>query len=344
MSKRFLLAVLAGLAFAWMCSITFGQDANSLAWSGQRLTAEEVEALENKIEQNPRDVTSRTILLGYYSAKQYQDEPARIAIQRHVLWLILNAPESEVLATSYGQIDPHLNAQAYAQGKAAWIDHLKRKPDDLKLLEHSANYFLRQDRELARESLEKARSLDRENPRWPKALGRLYSLNMNSNSLKIKTDAAGKALEHFEIAYELSTDRGQTALLRSLAQAAFEANQTRKARKYAEEMLRRPGHNGNNSHFGNIVLGRLSLKEGHLEEAKQRLIQAGQTSGSPNLSSFGPSMALAKELLQKGEKAVVLEYFELCSRFWKSNRGRLAEWSDAVREGKIPDFGPNLVY
>ena len=109
-------------------------------------------------------------------------------------------------------------------------------------------------------------------------------------------------------------------------------------------MLRRPGHNGNNSHFGNIVLGRLALREGHLEEAKQRLLQAGQTSGSPNLNSFGPNMALAKELLQQGESAVVLEYFELCSRFWKSNRGRLAEWATTVKEGKIPNFGANLIY
>jgi hypothetical protein len=327
-----------------MCSTTFGQDANSLAWSGRSLTAEEAEALENRIKQNPTDVASRTLLLGYYSAQQFQDESARRAKRRHVLWLIVNSPESEVLGTPYGELDAHLDAQAYAQGKRAWIEHLKRRPDDLKLLEHSAHYFLQHDRELSRESLEKARSVDQDNPKWPAELGRLYLLDMNSDSLKVKTDAAGKALEQYEIAYELSTDRRRTALLRSLAKAAFEANQPHKAREYAEEMLRQPGHNGNNSHFGNVVLGRLALKEGHLEEAKQRLIQAGQTSGSPNLNSFGPNMALAKELLQQGETVVVLEYFELCSKFWKSDRGRLAEWSDAVREGKIPDFGPNLCY
>lgn len=324
--------------------MAFGQDAHSLAMSGRNLTVEEAEALEERVAQDPHDVDSRTILLGYYSTRQFQDGSSRIANQRHILWLIVNSPEVEVLGTPYGQLDAHLDAQAYAQGKKAWIDHLKRRPENLELLEHSANYFLLPDRELARESLQRARAVDRDNPKWPKALGRLFLLEMNSDSLKVRTDAAGKALEQFEIAYGLSTDRARTLLLHSLAKAAFEAKQPHKAGEYAEEMLRQKGRNGNNLHFGNIILGRLALKDGQLEEAKQRLIQAGQTSGSPNLNSFGPNMALAKELLQEGEKAVVLEYFELCSKFWKSDRGRLAKWSDAVREGKIPNFGANLVY
>jgi hypothetical protein len=55
-------------------------------------------------------------------------------------------------------------------------------------------------------------------------------------------------------------------------------------------------------------------------------------------------MTLAKELLQKHEKDVVLEYFELCSKFWKLRRDRLDRWSAAVKEGEIPDFGGNLNY
>jgi len=53
-------------------------------------------------------------------------------------------------------------------------------------------------------------------------------------------------------------------------------------------------------------------------------------------------MTLAKELLQKGEKDVFLKYLELCSKFWKMRKDRLHKWSVVVKDGKIPDLGPNL--
>jgi len=103
-------------------------------------------------------------------------------------------------------------------------------------------------------------------------------------------------------------------------------------------------NSGNNIHHGNIILGRIALKSDKIEEAKEHLIKAGKTPGSPQLNSFGPNMTLAKELLQRHEKDVVFEYFELCSRFWKLRRDRLDRWSADVKEGKIPDFGGNLNY
>jgi tetratricopeptide (TPR) repeat protein len=313
--------------------------------NGSKLTAEEVESLEKQLEKDPNDITSRTKLLGCYFAKQFQNQFAREAKRKHVLWLILNSPESEVLSTPYGELDAFLDTEAYSQGKQAWIDQVKRKPANLNVLENSANFFLLHDRELAIESLQTARSLDIDNPKWPAKLGHLYSLDMITNSLKVKTNAAGKALEQFEIAYKLSTDMGRDALLQSLAKAALAANKPQKAKEYAEKMLSQnsSGWNyGNNIHHGNIVLGKIALASDDLDEAKKRLIEAGKTPGSPQLNSFGPDMALAKELLQKGEKDVVLEYLELCSKFWKSGKDRLDKWSVVVKDGKIPDFGFNL--
>ena len=55
-------------------------------------------------------------------------------------------------------------------------------------------------------------------------------------------------------------------------------------------------------------------------------------------------MMLAKELLERGKKQVVLEYFELCSKFWKHGADRLDEWNAAVHAGMTPDFGANLWY
>jgi len=49
---------------------------------------------------------------------------------------------------------------------------------------------------------------------------------------------------------------------------------------------------------------------------------------------------------EKGERDVVLEYFDLCRRFWSMNMndGKLDQWSQDVKAGKMPSFGANLEY
>jgi hypothetical protein len=43
-----------------------------------------------------------------------------------------------------------------------------------------------------------------------------------------------------------------------------------------------------------------------------------------------------------GERQTVLGYFDLCREFWP--RKDLTTWKKEVQQGKIPDFGANLVY
>ena len=101
---------------------------------------------------------------------------------------------------------------------------------------------------------------------------------------------------------------------------------------------------GNAIHKGNLALGRLALREGKVDEAGKYLLLAGHTPGSPQLNTFGPNMSLAKELLERGERQKVLEYFELCAKFWKQDRGQLKIWSLQVKGGAEPAFGANLLY
>jgi hypothetical protein len=95
-------------------------------------------------------------------------------------------------------------------------------------------------------------------------------------------------------------------------------------------------------HHGNLILGHVALRGGDIAAAKTYLLKAGETSGSPQLNSFGPNMALAKELLEQGEPDIVLKYFGLCGKFWDGKE--LEEWTALVKGGLIPDFGANLVY
>ena len=133
------------------------------------------------------------------------------------------------------------------------------------------------------------------------------------------------------------------------AGGAFYLNMDTEARSYALELeklapqFKGDWKYGNAVHDSNITLGRLALKEGRVAEAKSRLLAAGRTPGSPQLDNFGPDMTLAQELLKKGERGVVLRYFQLCRAFWKSGgEDRLDQWTKEVNKGYVPDFGSNL--
>lgn len=135
-----------------------------------------------------------------------------------------------------------------------------------------------------------------------------------------------------------------------LAPHAFTAGDMTKAAAYAGDLLKRAEsmkanwNYGNAVHAANLVLGRIALAAGDTPEAARRLLAAGRTPGSPQLNTFGPDMVFAKELLAKGEKKTVLEYFDLCAKLWTSENGKLAAWKTAIEKGETPDFGANLRY
>ncbi|MBX9654245.1 hypothetical protein K2Y11_11575 [bacterium] len=134
------------------------------------------------------------------------------------------------------------------------------------------------------------------------------------------------------------------------AKQSFEVGNIPDAKKYADElMIRLRGFKndwnyGNAIHDANSVLGRIAVREGRIDDAKNHLLEAGRSPGSPQMDSFGPNVSLANDLLVKGEKQVVLEYLQLCRKFWKHDNGQLDEWTRQIKSGKTPNFGANLIY
>ncbi len=149
-------------------------------------------------------------------------------------------------------------------------------------------------------------------------------------------------------------------ILPGVAQAALEAGSNEKAEKYAREALALaakskkptvilpggdPISNVAEAVFkGNMVLGRLALMNGDIESAKNYLLLAGKTDGDPVLDTFGPNMSLARELLKASQPDTVIEFLEECKVFWKSERGRIERWIGDIQAGRMPEFGPNLIY
>ena len=153
---------------------------------------------------------------------------------------------------------------------------------------------------------------------------------------------------------ELTNAQSSAARLHPLGDAGMACVDLEKlddAREYADKLLKLsesiyPGKGDPDAvHRGNIILGRIELRKNNIENAKSFLLKAGRVESSPVLGSFGPNMVLAKEMLEKNEREVVLEYFKLCEAFWTHDiRSSLKRWTDQVKAGKVPNFQGNLLY
>jgi len=82
----------------------------------------------------------------------------------------------------------------------------------------------------------------------------------------------------------------------------------------------------------------LALHAGQTAEAVNQLYKAGQSPGSPQLNSFGPSMQLARALAKQGKFNETLAYLEQCRVFWRMGTVWLNLWEQKLRAGEVPNF------
>lgn len=152
------------------------------------------------------------------------------------------------------------------------------------------------------------------------ALARLEAASTDDKRFYALPDAATGALqlERFPLAVQLANE-------------ALEA-----AARYKDNWAY-----GNAIHRAHIVLGMVALHEGRIDDAVRELHEAGATPGSPQLGSFGPSMRLAKALLQAGKRQEVLDYLEQCRVFWKMGGTWLDVWKAKILAGDTPNFFMN---
>lgn len=205
---------------------------------------------------------------------------------------------------------------------------------------------LREERTLAVEAIDRAIAIEPDNGHW--RTYRIPILAFRSGNNRTSTLSAADAYD--QARKDIATLQGpdRRYMLDTVAKLAIRVAAWDDAQRFAQELLNpddaHDWYSGNATFFGNMVLGQVALHRGDKAAARAYLLASGRTRGSPQLDSFGPNMALAKELLEAGESDAVLQFFDSCGVFWKLDHGLMQQWKDAVAAGRIPDFGANLRY
>ena len=338
-----------------------GDGSVAAAAQGRRLSDSQARSLEQRLDSGTVDVHAREELVGYYFLAELRapvltqgpsdSSSARVARDRHLLWLIANDPQLELLGTTPdGVVEPTPDTAAFAAAATSWTQQAAAHPT-LAQVQGNAGVFFAQTHDPRAESLLKhAKTLDGAGVAWPSLLGDFYSYQAQGPPLAsaASTGAAAAALAQIETAWRLAGSSAQDPRIDRMAKLAAVAGDDAKASDYANRLLRAfPPDGGQNPltyggavHDGNMVLGRVAVHQGDVAGAARYLLKAGATPGSPQLDRLGPNFALARDLLVAHSQSAVLSYFDLVAKFWSDSK--LATWRADVVAGRIPDFGANL--
>jgi tetratricopeptide (TPR) repeat protein len=323
---------------------------------GRPVSAKVAQGLEDGLTKNADDLNAREQLIIYYFHEMLTSRTPEIEAkwEQDVLWLIEHHPEAELAGSPEAEImpmGPIGSTEAYQRGKQLWLEQVEKHPDSQRILRNAGQYLSLFDAKVALGLLEKAAALDPGDKETSSRLAQAFEQQRTFASSSEEKAALGqKAFSIRERGLERAEGEERFYELADAATSAFEAGDTAKAQQYASELLQSAPkfkdnwNYGNAVHKGNIILGRLALRQGDIVSAKERLLAAGETPGSPQLNSFGPNMMLAKELLEKGEREVVLTYLQSCAKFWKMGDEQLQSWTATVKGGGMPAFGGNLLY
>ena len=346
MLRRVLILAVAVVFSLAVADFASAEDLRSLLKDGAGLTSAEVATLEAQLEEDPLDMSVRTRLVGYHGDRtRYRKPASRARIASLLRWFIHNEPKSEILGArpmSMWGLDAFENPDAYVEAKRAFLAHLEKEPNDPTLLRYTTDLLGMQDRPLAIELLERAKSLDSSDLNSARKLAYLYYRHGRWGLKGPNVEAARKAVDEYDRILELDSETSSKGYLKYAAEAALFVNDFEKAGEYAHLMLgdARPdsSYYGDQFHFGNITLGKVALAQGDVRGAASYLLLAGSTPGSTQLKYSGPDTELAQQLLEKGEQESVLRYIDQCARFWERGQDKLREWTILVRAGQVPSF------
>ncbi len=187
----------------------------------------------------------------------------------------------------------------------------------------------------ARDAFEELERRDPQNADWCSWTARCHTSRSKS------ADSSALALAAYERALALEQPR-KAYTLSQAAESALRCARHDLARELALELLdaaraRELGRLRGSAHYhGHRILGLVALGEENLAQAERELLESVRDGGSQPFDSFGPELDLANALLQRGRTGSVVEFLELCTRFWRPRP--LRKWIAEIRSGERPEL------
>jgi hypothetical protein len=317
--------------------------------AGRQGNAKQARAALAEFDKDPAKLVALAYSLGHeFGRNRHRRGELESTVLDRVAWLIRQHPASRLtflVASDLGMV----GTESQTRLRSEWLTVLDRNPQDPHVFANAASFFDMHEPERAQALHRRVLALDPLN--IPAALSLATSITLSHTSMDHHDLDAVQAVE--AKAREMVTllegmlaafgdQRDSSLVLSALADVAALANEWDKVATAAQQLLECELKHalgwmrGNAIYQGNTWLGRAALRRGDVAEAKSRLLAAGRTCGSPQLDSFGPEMALAQDLLERGERDVVLQFLELCRAFWRMDEGYLDTWSKMIREGGVP--------
>src|SRR6266850_1280460 len=305
-----------------------------LLYSGKSLLKSKADELEAGLRKNPDKIDDRLILIGYYTWNGHGSVD-RLRLRAHVLWMVENHPEHASTAEpSLRDLpdDPEGNVQILD----LWDKHLRSRRDDLAVLKNAEKFFFGKDPGEADRLIHRISEKEPNNREWPAELAQLYRMfGIPGENIE---NRAERALEEYRRVLELTKNpAAREALSGEMADAAFKIGDFPAADELAKIYLKSSDRTA--VQRANTILGRVALRDGDVVRAKQYLLDSAGPQTARDIALAGPTLVLAKELIERGERDAVLQYLENCLQLWPRGESVLRIWIADIRNGKNPNFG-----
>jgi hypothetical protein len=331
--------------------------AKSIFDNSEEVTLANVSDLEKTLDDNPNDESSHRKLIIYYDKNSETFANRRESI-KHKLWFIENHPDSDFLNGFEVQRYYEAKDKEYIRLRDAWLKKLGENPKNIEIRKQISQFVKNPEPELAKKILFEGEKIVPENYKVCKLLFDLLIDELDdAKDNKLDTKKKNELIEQIYLygtktwhltksdrTYQATSDRGNTLV--DLIEYAFDLGKIVEAKKMATELILEYEDNDNAVHIGNIILGRIALKENNIAKAKEYLaisIDVPLNARYEYLSNL--DLKLAEELLKKGEKTAVIDYLEQCKKlrsikggYGKVKISQLTQWQINIKAGKPVSF------
>lgn len=302
--------------------------------TSRRLSAREIELLEDQLRTNKADLDIRVQLVSYYSrydrdGNNLKHKEADGKLSEHVLWLIENRPDLAGIGGCFSTISGNtFKPRTFALLREAWLQQVEKAPFDGTILGNAASFVVWNDLETASALFERAHELQ-PTAGW---LG-IFVIHCNSELFNCPSVYRDKICERIIDVGVRSLKSEQVGALfltcEYVSDAALSLGRLELVRMCAE-ILRR-WNDTTCAQMANAYLGLVALRENNRDQAVKLMLEM-KRGYMPQEVVF----RLARELFDVGERDSIVQLINGFKRKIKASvRNR---WLEQIARNEPPDF------